>query len=149
MKVLVPVDGSRHAEEALYQAIDLLKAKGGELFVLTVVPSFEALDLEISAGRRESLRQDFEARGGRVVNKACDIATGEGVPARCKAEVTATNVPEAIVEFAAKEETDLIVIGSRGLSPSSRWRMGSVASKVVRHASCSVWVVKLPAAARG
>ena len=35
-----------------------------------------------------------------------------------------------------------MVIGSRGLSPASRFRMGSVASKVVRHAPCSVYVVK-------
>jgi nucleotide-binding universal stress UspA family protein len=142
MKILVPVDGSKHAEDALYTAIDLLKSKGGELFVLTVVPSFEAFDLELSAAGRESLKRDFEAKGGRVVNRSCDIATGEGVKVHCKAEVSATNVPDAIIAFAEKESVDLVVIGSRGLSPASRFRMGSVASKVVRHAPCSVYVVK-------
>jgi nucleotide-binding universal stress UspA family protein len=142
MKILVPADGSKHAEEALYTAIDLLKSKGGELFVLTVVPSFEALDLELSAHSRESLRKDLEARGAKVVNRSCDIATGEGVKVHCKAEVSATNVPDAIVAFAEKEAVDLVVIGSRGLSPASRFHMGSVASKVVRHAPCSVYVVK-------
>lgn len=142
MKILVPVDGSKHAEEALYTAIDLLKTKGGELFVLTVVPSFESFDLELSASSRESLKRDFEAKGGRVVNRSCDIATGEGVKVHCKAEVSATSVPDAIVAFAEKEQVDLVVIGSRGLSPASRFRMGSVASKVVRHAPCSVYVVK-------
>lgn len=142
MKILVPVDGSKHAEEALYTAIEMLKSKGGELFVLTVVPSFEAFDLELSASSRESLNKDFEAKGGKVVNRSCDIATGEGVKVHCKAEVSATNIPDAIVAFAEKEGVDLVVIGSRGLSPASRFRMGSVASKVVRHAPCSVYVVK-------
>jgi len=142
MKILVPVDGSKHAEDALYTAIDILKNKEGELFVLTVVPSFEAFDLELSASGRESLKRDFEAKGGRVVNRSCDIATGEGVKVHCKAEVSATNVPDAIIAFAEKEGVDLVVIGSRGLSPASRFRMGSVASKVVRHAPCSVYVVK-------
>ena len=142
MKILVPVDGSKHAEEALYTAIELLKSKGGELFVLTVVPSFESFDLELSASSRDSLKKDFEAKGGKVVNRSCDIATGEGVKVHCKAEVSATNVPDAIVAFAEKEGVDLVVIGSRGLSPASRFRMGSVASKVVRHAPCSVYVVK-------
>src|SRR5512139_2375210 len=142
MKILVPVDGSKHAEEALYTAIDLLKCKGGELFVLSVVPSFEAFDLELSAASRNSLQKDFEAKGGRVVNRSCDIATGEGVKVHCKAEVSATSIPDAIVAFAEKEGVDLVVIGSRGLSPASRFRMGSVASKVVRHAPCSVYVVK-------
>lgn len=142
MKILVPVDGSKHAEEALYTAIDLLKSKGGELFVLSVVPSFEAFDLELSASSRDTLKRDFEAKGGKVVNRSCDIATGEGVKVHCKAEVSATNIPDAIVAFAEKEGVDLVVIGSRGLSPASRFRMGSVASKVVRHAPCSVYVVK-------
>jgi nucleotide-binding universal stress UspA family protein len=142
MKILVPVDGSKHAEEALYTAIELLKSKGGELFVLSVVPSFEAFDLELSASSRDTLKKDFEAKGGKVVNRSCDIATGEGVKVHCKAEVSATNVPDAIVAFAEKENVDLVVIGSRGLSPASRFRMGSVASKVVRHAPCSVYVVK-------
>jgi nucleotide-binding universal stress UspA family protein len=142
MKILVPVDGSKPSEEALYVAIDLLKSKGGELFVLTVVPSFESFDLELSASNRETLKRDFEAKGGRVVNRSCDIATGEGVKVHCKAEVSATNVPDAIIAFAEKEQMDLVVIGSRGLSPASRFRMGSVASKVVRHAPCSVYVVK-------
>ena len=142
MKILVPVDGSKHAEEALYTAIEMLKSKGGELFVLTVVPSFEAFDLELSAANRDTLKRDFEAKGGKVVNRSCDIATGEGVKVHCKAEVSATNVPDAIVAFAEKEGVDLVVIGSRGLSQASRFRMGSVASKVVRHAPCSVYVVK-------
>lgn len=142
MKILVPVDGSKHAEEALYTAIEMLKSKGGELFVLSVVPSFEAFDLELSASSRDSLKRDFEAKGGKVVNRSCDIATGEGVKVHCKAEVSATSVPDAIVAFAEKEGVDLVVIGSRGLSPASRFRMGSVASKVVRHAPCSVYVVK-------
>jgi len=142
MKILVPVDGSPQAEEALYTAIEILKSKPGELFVLSVVPSFESFDLELSASSRESLKQDFEAKGGRVVNRSCDIATGEGVKVHCKAEVSATSVPDAIIAFAEKEAVDLVVIGSRGLSPASRFRMGSVASKVVRHAPCSVYVVK-------
>jgi nucleotide-binding universal stress UspA family protein len=60
----------------------------------------------------------------------------------CKSETSAASIPDAIVEYAEKEAVDLIVIGTRGLSPSSRFRMGSVASKVVRHAHCSVYVVK-------
>jgi nucleotide-binding universal stress UspA family protein len=142
MKILVPVDGSKHAEEALYTAIAMLKSKEGELFVLTVIPSFESFDLELSVSGREHLKKDFEEKGGQVVNRSCDIATGEGIKVHCKAELSATNVPDAIVAFAEKEQVDLVVIGSRGLSPASRFRMGSVASKVVRHAPCSVYVVK-------
>ena len=142
MRILVPTDGSKYAEEALYTAIDLLKSKDGELFLLTVVPSIAGFDLELSAGTRENIRGEFEAQGEKTINRACDIAHGEGVKVTCKAENTAPSIPDAIVDFAEKEKIDLIVIGTRGLGPSSRFRMGSVASKVVRHAPCSVYVVK-------
>ena len=142
MKILVPIDGSKNAEEALYTAIELLKAKEGELYLLTVVPSIAGFDLELSADSQDQIRNEFEAQGAKVINRACDIAHGEGVKVSCKGENTAPSVPEAIVEFADRENVDLIVIGTRGLGPSSRFRMGSVASKVVRHAPCSVYVVK-------
>ena len=142
MKILVPIDGSKNAEEALYTAIELLKAKEGELYLLTVVPSIAGFDLELSADSQDQIRNEFEAQGAKVINRACDIAHGEGVKVSCKGENTAPSVPEAIVDFAEKEKIDLIVIGTRGLGPSSRFRMGSVASKVVRHAHCSVYVVK-------
>ena len=142
MKILVPIDGSKFAEAALYTAIELLKAKEGELFLLTVVPSTAGFDLELSAGSQEKIRTEFEAQGAKVINRACDIAHGEGVKVTCKGENTAPSIPEAIVAFAEKEKVDLIVIGTKGLGPSSRFRMGSVASKVVRHAPCSVYVVK-------
>lgn len=143
MKILVPVDGSKHSTEALHTAIDYIKTKGAELYILTVIPWFEDIDLEISAANRESLKKSFEQRGESIVNKACDIASGENLKPHCKAIVASTSAPDAIIDFAEKEKIDLIIIGSRGLSPSSRFRMGSVASKVARHSPCSVYVVKL------
>ena len=142
MKILVPTDGSKYAGEALAVAVDLVKTRGGELCLISVAPAIEEFELEFSAGARENIRTEFEAQGEKVINRACDIAHGEGVKVTCKGENTAPSVPDAIVDFAEKENIDLIVIGTRGLGPSSRFRMGSVASKVVRHAPCSVYVVK-------
>ena len=144
MKILVPVDGSKYSTEALYTAIDHARTKGAQLYVITITPALQTIDLEISAGERERLMKRLEQGGEAIVNKACDIASGENVKVSCKAEVAATSVPDAIIDFAEKEKIDLIIMGSRGLSPSSRFRMGSVTSKVVRHSPCSVFVVKMP-----
>ena len=142
MKILVPTDGSKYAEEALYAAIDLVKAKGGELCLISVAPAIEEFELEFSAGSRETIRREFEARAAKVVEKAGATATAAGVKVSCKSETSAASIPDAIVEYAEGEAVDLIVMGTRGLGPSSRFRLGSVASKVVRHAPCSVYVVK-------
>ncbi len=142
MKILVPTDGSKYAEAALAVAIDLVKIKGAELCLISVAPAIEEYELEFSAGSREAIRGEFEARAAKVIERGAAIAAAAGVPVTCKSETSAASIPDAIVEYAEKEAVDLIVMGTRGLSPSSRFRMGSVASKVVRHAPCSVYVVK-------
>jgi nucleotide-binding universal stress UspA family protein len=47
-----------------------------------------------------------------------------------------------IVAAAAQSRADLIVMGSEGRTGMSRFLMGSVAEKVVRHARCSVLIVR-------
>jgi len=48
----------------------------------------------------------------------------------------------AIVEYAERENIDLLVIGSRGLTGFKKLLIGSVASGVVTYAHCPVMVVK-------
>lgn len=143
MKILVPVDGSKYSEEALKIAADYAKTKGANICLISVSPFIEGVDLEISASYREKLNETFTKRADYIVQQACGFLTGEDVIATCRHVVAASSVPDAIIDYAESEKVDLIIIGSRGLSPSSRFKMGSVASKVVKHSPCSVYVVKL------
>lgn len=143
MKILVPVDGSKYSEEALKIAIDYAKTKGANICLINVTPYIEGIDLEISATEREKLNETFTKRADYIVQQACGILTAEDVIAACKQIVASSSVPDAIIDYAENENIDLIIIGSRGLGKSSRFKMGSVASKVVKHAPCSVYVVKV------
>ncbi len=58
----------------------------------------------------------------------------------------APDAADAIVEFAAKNQIDHIVMGARGTSALRRY-LGSVSSQVVAQADCSVTVVRVPSAA--
>jgi nucleotide-binding universal stress UspA family protein len=49
---------------------------------------------------------------------------------------------EAIMKVASKHQTDLIVMGTKGLSAIARVLLGSVSTRVVQHASCAVLVVR-------
>jgi nucleotide-binding universal stress UspA family protein len=49
---------------------------------------------------------------------------------------------EAIMKVASKYQTDLIVMGIKGLSAIARVLLGSVSTRVVQHASCAVLVVR-------
>jgi nucleotide-binding universal stress UspA family protein len=146
MKILVPVDGSKYSMEALNVALDCAKAKDAAVDVISVVPDTSGIDLEISASQRERVSQRMEQQADSVVKKACEVISRAGVKADCQVVSSASSIADAILEISEEKKTDLIIMGSRGLSPSSRFKMGSVASQVVRYSDCSVYVVKLPLA---
>jgi nucleotide-binding universal stress UspA family protein len=47
-----------------------------------------------------------------------------------------------ILQFLDKSKTDLVVMGSRGLTGEERFVLGSVAEDIVQHAACSALIVK-------
>lgn len=144
MKIIVPVDGSKYSREALKVALECAKTKGAEVSVVSVASDASGVDLEISVGERERIVQRMEQQAGVVLKEACEDMLKAGVKADCKVMTTSSSVADAILEFSEKSKADLIIMGSRGLSPSSRFKMGSVASQVVKYSDCSVYVVKLP-----
>jgi nucleotide-binding universal stress UspA family protein len=146
MKVLVPVDGSIHSEEVIKVAIDFARFKGAEIYVLSVAPNIGGMDEhEISPAYRERTVRELEKRAEEIVRKACDLMSAEKVLSSCaKSVVTSVSVPDAICDFAESEHVDLILMGSRGLDSSHRFKLGSVATQVVKAAPCSIYLVKTP-----
>jgi nucleotide-binding universal stress UspA family protein len=59
-----------------------------------------------------------------------------------KTEVLEGEVAENIIRYAEENDTDLVMIGNRGLGGLKKLVLGSVSQKVVQKASCPVLVVK-------
>jgi nucleotide-binding universal stress UspA family protein len=145
MKILVPVDGSKYSMEALNVAIDFVKTKNAELSVIYVVPYIGGMDdHEISPAKRDRHMDSMAKHADDIVKQACDVLAAENVTSQCTRTIlTSVSVPDAVIDFAESDKTDLIIMGSRGLSSSSRIKMGSVATQVVKYCPCSIYVVKL------
>lgn len=145
MKLLVPVDGSVHSMEAIKVAMDYAKMKGAEISVISVVPYIGGMeDHEISPSRRDRHMENIQRMADEAIRKARDLMAQEQItPSRFETIVTSISVPDAIVEFAERQKADLIIMGSRGLSASSGFRIGSVASQVAKASPCSVYLVKV------
>ena len=75
--------------------------------------------------RPASLQEALTARG-----LAVDLVPRAGDPAT------------AILDAADESDSDLIVMGTRGLGTAERWLIGSVSDKVLHHAHCSVLVAR-------
>lgn len=138
-KVVVGNDGSDHSVRALQMAASIAKAFGAELQVVHVshLPvTFYAAAFETPIDlteQLESLRKEAEA-------KARQVLTESGVEARM---VTLDGNPaDALVDYAAKEKADLLVVGSHGAGAIERFLLGSTSTRVVHHATCPVLVVR-------
>jgi nucleotide-binding universal stress UspA family protein len=142
MKILVPVDGSKYSMEAVRAALDYAKTKKAEIHLMTVTPFLAGLDLELSAKAADSINESTKRRGEELLEKAEAILQAEGVEAKTIL-MSSSSPANEILDIAEKKKMDLIIIGSKGMGgKATRFFMGSVASKVVGHAPCSVYVVK-------
>ena len=145
MKVLVPVDGSKHSSEGIKVASHYAKTKDAQLTLITVIPSVADIDLELSASDRDKLLESMKSRGEELLAKAKEQMKSLGVGKVNTVLATAPSPAMEIVSYAEKEKIDLIVIGSRGRSANQRFHLGSVAENVVRHSPSCVYVVREPA----
>jgi len=140
-KILLANDGSE-AELAARTAIDLTDAMISELHIsyVGVLPKF----LKGGPGTRDYdgvMYEQIERESREMLRKlAWRVKVASGTVAA--AHLRMGQADEEIVDLAAELRADLIVMVSRGRGGLKRLLMGSVSHPVVRHAHCSVMVVR-------
>jgi len=179
-RILVPLDGSRHAFKALDYACDFAERQDAELvllhvvarpevpesvrqFVATEYPDEQTRSAEeqrlaeyvLAAPEKRELVPPFP-EGGRagppgwlydeilervILGRAEEQARGKGIRVARKA-VEHGDPAECIVDTAARQQANLIVMGTRGLTDFGGLLMGSVAHKVTHSAPCTVITVR-------
>jgi nucleotide-binding universal stress UspA family protein len=136
-KILVALDGSALAERALPPALLLAEKMAASLTLLRVVtapPASLELGLEekLCRSRRAEAAAYLEAVGAKAQPAAVEITTA----------VLSGGAAKSIVHYAEAQRVDLIVLCSHGRSGLGRWVLGSVTSRVLRKAPCSVLVIR-------
>ena len=144
-KILLPLDGTPRSEVALPVACEFALRFGAELHLLVAYDISSAL----LVGQEESLPADLtklkEHQRRRVESylqhKAEEIrARGIAVHTVAKGE----DAREAICQYAALQEIDVVIMHSGGRSGWMRFLTGSVAEEVLRHAPCPVLILRQP-----
>ncbi len=136
-KILIALDGSENAYKALEYAIQLAIDYNAQLNLLTVVPDFEPKSNEESAYQRMLVE-----RAKSYLDNAKEEIEETNHDIKFETEIVYGDPAENIITSAEKNEVDLIVIGSRGLSGVKRWVLGSVSDRVSDYAPCMVLIVK-------
>jgi nucleotide-binding universal stress UspA family protein len=137
MKILVAVDPSDTVFLPVAKAAALAKKEGAELTLLAVAEALE--DIESLFGGEATAQ--LEKRAAKALEAARAVAKAEGVTAKEMLEI-GVSPEEFIVDAAEQGGFDLVVMGTRGKKGVRRLLLGSVASKVVALAPCSVLVVR-------
>lgn len=147
LRVLLATDGSPHARAAVALLGRFGLPRSAAVLLLHVVKMDDYVASRLlAAGRSDLLKLADKLRlarkqaGTRVLELAqrtlkrhgvtADVLLKEGDPA------------ETILHAAERLRTDLVVMGSRGLTGMRRLLLGSVSHKVARHSPCSVLVVR-------
>lgn len=132
--ILVPIDFSPDAEEALDYACEIAGALNAVIHLVCALGPVGELPLsqrmvdELSAEHRRALEQ-LAAQRHRQAAFAPPV-------------VAAADPRDLILATAARIDADLIIMGTHGRRGVSRLVLGSVAEDILRHAPCPVLAVR-------
>jgi nucleotide-binding universal stress UspA family protein len=135
--ILLCSDGSDHARQAAQTAAEMTARYAANLILLNVCDPSPA-----TAPFMEMTESYIEETQRTVLKCTSRVLKETGVTFRTRREL---GHPVAkIISTAESEKADLIVLGSRGLSPWKALLLGSVSEGVVHHAHCPVLIVRGP-----
>lgn len=138
--ILVPIDGSEPAQQALSFALE--HHPEADITAYYAIDLVSAIHEPLVGSPPEYEQQLYEAReeeAEELLSDADEMAADRGVDIETEYE---RGLPrEAILEYTDDNDFDQVVIGSHGRTGLSRVVLGSVAEKVTRHSPVPVTVV--------
>jgi nucleotide-binding universal stress UspA family protein len=143
MKLLIAIDGSEFSQAALRNVIARPWNAGTEVKVLHVVePPSLLIGREMGAydPEFEMVWKALREQAKDLVEKAAGKLRAAGF--QVSTELVEGDPKSQILDSAKEWHADMIVLGSHGWSGLNRFLMGSVSEGVVRHAHCSVEIIR-------
>ena len=142
-KILAPIDRSKYKEKIIAYAISLGKAWGAEITAIHVIDPGRG----VPGGRvkeKEQHREEEEAKrpAEDLLNEVDVQAKKEGINIKKEVVEESDTVGKAIIDYAKKNNMDVIVIGTTGMSAVEEIFLGSVANNVIHHAHCPVFAIR-------
>ena len=146
-KILVPIDGSSPSLNAAIYAIDFAATYDTKIILLSVVPS------QIKHGDSSGIfgmvtphhYEEYKKEAEKWFNQIIDDAKNQGYDInKITYDVITTPMSTvgAIVDYAEKENTDIIILGKSGRTGFKKILLASTAAGVVTYAHCHVPVIR-------
>lgn len=141
-KILLTVDGSEPAFNAIKHAMKLFDLKGKEISIISIKENPELLPMEATMDRNwlDSIEKQQKIHATKAINKAKMLL--EEAQIGIQNEVILTGNPaQKIIDFTQKEKTDLVIMGARTRTDLSKLLLGSVSKRVLENVECDVLII--------
>jgi universal stress protein A len=140
--ILVPTDFSRHSEAALRYACGLAERMGSALHLLHVLTEVMPVgpDPMLAPVLPPEYFRETEAASREALANVLDPAWGK--PSAVEMCVRWGSPVDVIVDHAATQGVDLIVIATHGRTGLSHVLLGSVAERIIRESPCPVLTIR-------
>lgn len=140
-KILLTTDGSDYSLNAVEHALSIANDNDAEVIVLNVIEDNFVIDLP-NAEIIKDVRGILNSKSQKNLKQVEELKEGLGYDVKLSSMSVEGSPAFVILKTIDEEDIDLVVIGSSGKTGLDKFIMGSVASKVVNSAKCSVLVIK-------
>lgn len=139
--MLLATDGTEVAEQSVEHGLNLAKAVGAEVCVVTVTMPWASVAYGVveTLTSRDAYENASRARAQNLLDRVAKRAGELGV--KCKTlQAADLNPYQAIIAAAKDNNCDLIVVGAHGRRGIERLLLGSETTKILTHSKCPVLV---------
>src|SRR5215467_2122724 len=141
-KILAAIDRSKYKERIIAYAIFLGKAWGAEVTAIHVIDPGRGVPGGRIQQKEKQREEEAESPAQDLLSEAELQAKKEGINLRKEIVEESDTVEKAIIEYAKKNNIDVILIGTTGMSAAEEVFVGSVANNVIHHAHCPVFAIR-------
>lgn len=145
-KILLAIDKSGYKDKATAYAITLAKSLGAEITVIHVIgKSSLGATADVlgyyRGGKLKAFQDALKKDAEKLLDKVVRAGEDEGVTVHQQVMI-GSPIKKIILDYAKNHKTDLIVIGTKGMTGIEKFLMGSVANDVIAYAHCPVLAVR-------
>ena len=141
-RILVPVDFSPSSHAAVESAADLAQHFGAALHLVHVIPVFPTATMADFIPEAKFTEEASKAAEHQFAAATADL-TAKGIKVTSRVE-QGDDVASSLLEAVEKENADMVVISTHGLTGWHPLVFGSIAEKVMKLVACPVLLLRTP-----
>jgi nucleotide-binding universal stress UspA family protein len=144
--ILAPIDFSDPSHAAMNIAADMASRFGAELLLVHVEPAIQNLPADVSILKERAFDEGLTADAAKRLTDLAATLAPKNIKVRTELG-SANDVGMELVRSAARNNVDMVVIATHGMTGWRKFAFGSVAEIVVKQASCPVLLLRANPAA--